>query len=74
LISELPPMAIKTSLALMVFLSYPDKTEKVATKTRRHEAKPLFNFILCVFGSWWQKCFAIKCKEIAIKILTSPNM
>jgi hypothetical protein len=29
----------------------------------------LVNIHLCVFGSWWRKCFAIKCKKIISKVL-----
>jgi len=41
----------------------PDKPEQIATKAPRYKAKPLVNIHLCVFVSWWRKCFAIKCKE-----------
>jgi hypothetical protein len=44
----------------------PDKPGQIATKAPRHKAKPLVNIHLCVFVSWWRKCFAIKCKEFTI--------
>jgi hypothetical protein len=47
----------------------PDKPERIATKAPRHKVKPLVNIHLCVFVSWWRKCFAIKCKEITTKTL-----
>jgi hypothetical protein len=47
----------------------PDKPEQIATKAPRHKAKPLANIHLCVFVSWWRKCFATKCKKIISKIL-----
>jgi hypothetical protein len=31
--------------------------EQIATKAPRHKAKPLVNIHLCVFVSWWRKCF-----------------
>jgi Fe-S-cluster-containing dehydrogenase component len=37
----------------------PDKPEQIATKAPRHKAKPLVNIHLCVFVSWWRKCFGI---------------
>jgi len=47
----------------------PDKSEQIATKAPRHKAKPLVDIHLCVFVSWWRKCFAIKCKEFTTKTL-----
>jgi hypothetical protein len=47
----------------------PDKPEQIATKAPRHKAKPLVNIHLCVFVSWWRKCFATKCKEFTTKTL-----
>jgi hypothetical protein len=41
--------------------------EQIATKAPRHKAKPLVNIHLCVFVSWWRRCFAIKCKEFTTK-------
>jgi hypothetical protein len=47
----------------------PDKPEQIATKAPRHKAKPLVNIHLCVFVSWWRKCFSTKCKKIISKVL-----
>jgi hypothetical protein len=47
----------------------PDKPEQIATKAPRHKAKSLVNIHLCVFVSWWRKCFFTKCKESTIKTL-----
>ena len=51
----------------------PDKPKQVATKAPRHEAKPLVNIHLCVFVSWWRKCFATKCTKIAAKVRIMDN-
>jgi hypothetical protein len=52
----------------------PDKPEQIATKAPRHKAKSSVNTHLCVFVSWWRKCFATKCKKIISKVLKAAIM
>jgi hypothetical protein len=56
-------------LADIPLIPNPDKPEQIATKAPRHKAKPLVNIHLCVFVSWWRKCFDTKCKKIISKVL-----
>jgi hypothetical protein len=45
----------------------------MATKAQRHKVKLFVKIYLCVLVPWWRKCFAIKCKKIAIKVLKTKN-
>jgi hypothetical protein len=40
------------------------------TQTQSETRNFLVNIHLCVFGSWWRKCFAKKCTKTTTKVLT----
>jgi hypothetical protein len=40
--------------------------QKIATKTQRHKERFLFEYS---FVAWWQKYFAIKCKEFMLNYI-----